>query len=764
MKRTFLLIAVLIIGAVSANAQKFISSDVLPAKNKAVKNEAQVDLKIHKKATSLTKDGFVYGTPVMTVNFSASNVNYTFENLVGHTAGTNQAMFRRLDTSAASTAILQSTYPRQYSYFAVASRGYYWFNRLVGGQVGDGYALMSPLEVFYADGQSNTKAYNTAIKCTDGFSTVGFKTVDVIFNQYTMRFNQDRYFIDYSTDANFTTYDSIEFNVKGIELDGNEEAYGQKRVTLPVASSTEKTVLYIRLRYLCNRLTNSAGAYITNLPSGYRWIVDEINVYDGPEQRLDIISNNHYYEAYGIVPEGMPLDTIGCLTVAENTGGITLFGAQVEERFHTATDMTFPSVFNSFLNYTNSSTPKDLTTATWVDTVRDANEVITGLNIRRYTELQAQNNKMYNAAPGFYGISDAVKYLPTATSTNYSIQPIEDSIYYQVSAMPAASDTVGKARWASDVDVLIENRAWNYGLDGDYLGEDNALAFVAGYEVCNRFSTPENFTLDTYYAKGIELVPAADSCVAGTRISASLKYWNNSATAWEDVIKPVTVNTQAVSTNVVTTTAENLNNGLFTNPNATEYSTTYNSIYLPFNQANVKLDTNTTYYACYKMIDDGRFMVARDDKDYLPTFKTLDMYSKIVNSTQGGYEYSWGMFFGSSYSNYNQPMIRLMVSRNPQSQASGLNDITTGSFNLNAYPNPARNEANIEYTLNNNGNVIITLTDIMGRNVLTINKGNQAANTIYRVALNTNTLNNGTYFYTLNVNGVKETKKLVINK
>ena len=105
MKRTFLLIAVLIIGSVSANAQRFISSDALTLKNKAVKNEAQVNPNIKKEVKSLTKDAFVYGTPVMTVNFSTSTVNYAFENLVGHTAGTNQAMFRRLDTSSASTTI-----------------------------------------------------------------------------------------------------------------------------------------------------------------------------------------------------------------------------------------------------------------------------------------------------------------------------------------------------------------------------------------------------------------------------------------------------------------------------------------------------------------------------------------------------------------------------------------------------------------------------------------------------------------------------------
>lgn len=762
MKRTFLLIAVLIIGAVSANAQKFISADALKANKKVVNKEVQVDQKIKKQATNLTKDAFVYGTPVMTVSFDDPSA-YLMQNLAGHTAGDLQGTFRRLDTSAASTASLAANYNNQgygvyYPY--IRNGSYIYFTNRMGGTIGNGYAVVSPIDKWFADAQLNTKVYNTAIKCVNGFATTGFNTVDVVFKQICRIFNQDRYYIDYSTDPTFTTYDSIQINVKGIDLSVNEFASYEKRVTLPVASTVNKAALYIRLRYAC------AAQSSTDQPAGYFWMIDEINVYDGPAQRLDIIANNHYFAAYGVVPEGMPMDTITCYTVAENTGGNTLFGSKVEERFHTATDMTFPSVFNSFLNYTNVSTPEDITTATWVDTVRDDNEVITSLDIRRYVGLQASSNRMYNATPGFYGISDAVKYLPTATSTDYSIVPLADSIYYQVSAMPIASDTVGKARWASDVDVLIEDAAWNYGMEGNYYSENNALAFVAGYEVCNRFMTPKDLPLDTYYAKGIEVVPAADSCVAGTRISASLKYWNNAAASWDDVIKPVTVNTQEVSTNIVTTTAGNLNNGLFENPNATEYTTTYNSIYLPFNQANIKLDTNTTYYACYKMIDDGRFMVARDDKDYLPNFKGMDYYSKIVNSTQGHFNYIWGSFFGQNLSNYNQPMIRLMVSKNPtvHHDNSGLNDITTASFNLNAYPNPAQNEAIVEYSLTNNANVVITLTDIMGRNVLTMNKGNQAANTTYRVALNTNTLNNGTYFYTLNVNGVKETKKLVINK
>ena len=42
------------------------------------------------------------------------------------------------------------------------------------------------------------------------------------------------------------------------------------------------------------------------------------------------------------------------------------------------------------------------------------------------------------------------------------------------------------------------------------------------------------------------------------------------------------------------------------------------------------LNQTQWYYACYKLLDDGRFLVARDDKDYLPTFKTADWNSKLV--------------------------------------------------------------------------------------------------------------------------------------
>ena len=111
------------------------------------------------------------------------------------------------------------------------------------------------------------------------------------------------------------------------------------------------------------------------------------------------------------------------------------------------------------------------------------------------------------------------------------------------------------------------------------------------------------------------------------------------------------------------------------------------------------------------------------------------------------------------YADGRTPMIRMIVG----TTASLPEDIAVTS-SLNVYPNPANNDATISYSLNKSGNVEIVITDIMGRTVKTMNQGNQVAGTSYNVNLSTSDLANGTYFYTLTVNGEKQTKKFVVNR
>lgn len=80
-------------------------------------------------------------------------------------------------------------------------------------------------------------------------------------------------------------------------------------------------------------------------------------------------------------------------------------------------------------------------------------------------------------------------------------------------------------------------------------------------------------------------------------------------------------------------------------------------------------------------------------------------------------------------------------------------------------PNPATaGNTLINYGLANNAdNVSLEIYDISGQLVQSVNQGQQAAGQ-HTIDLNTSNLSAGVYFYTLNVDGVKVTKKMVIGE
>jgi hypothetical protein len=124
---------------------------------------------------------------------------------------------------------------------------------------------------------------------------------------------------------------------------------------------------------------------------------------------------------------------------------------------------------------------------------------------------------------------------------------------------------------------------------------------------------------------------------------------------------------------------------------------------------------------------------------------------------------------------YNTPDFRLTA---PSVAASGASftgpqffggftgveqlNVLTNSFNV--YPNPATQNTNIAFNLIENNKVSLTVIDMLG-NVVSVlaheNEFNKGNNTM---SLNTANLANGIYYISLDVNGVKETKKLIVTK
>jgi hypothetical protein len=79
----------------------------------------------------------------------------------------------------------------------------------------------------------------------------------------------------------------------------------------------------------------------------------------------------------------------------------------------------------------------------------------------------------------------------------------------------------------------------------------------------------------------------------------------------------------------------------------------------------------------------------------------------------------------------------------------------------NAFPNPAGENSFVDYNLQSEENVVINVTDVTGKVVMTINEGNMQAGN-HRVQLNTADLAAGTYFIHVTAGAANATSKLVV--
>ncbi|PBQ33919.1 hypothetical protein CNR22_19730 [Sphingobacteriaceae bacterium] len=92
----------------------------------------------------------------------------------------------------------------------------------------------------------------------------------------------------------------------------------------------------------------------------------------------------------------------------------------------------------------------------------------------------------------------------------------------------------------------------------------------------------------------------------------------------------------------------------------------------------------------------------------------------------------------------------------------GINNIERTNSFVTLFPNPAKDDATLKFTLENNAHVVITVTDIQGKEVLAsqtkdLEKGER------EIILNTTHLKNGNYFVKINTGSKANTIKMIIN-
>lgn len=79
------------------------------------------------------------------------------------------------------------------------------------------------------------------------------------------------------------------------------------------------------------------------------------------------------------------------------------------------------------------------------------------------------------------------------------------------------------------------------------------------------------------------------------------------------------------------------------------------------------------------------------------------------------------------------------------------------------YPNPFNPRTTITYSIPKSGKVIVKVFDVLGNQVRTLVSKYQQQG-IYNIEFNATDMNSGIYFYAIEVNGFKETKKLILLK
>lgn len=93
---------------------------------------------------------------------------------------------------------------------------------------------------------------------------------------------------------------------------------------------------------------------------------------------------------------------------------------------------------------------------------------------------------------------------------------------------------------------------------------------------------------------------------------------------------------------------------------------------------------------------------------------------------------------------------------------SEVNSVVKNSFIL--YPNPASENTTIAFDIVENNKVSVFVYDVLGNLVSIVSQNNSFEKGNNTISLNTSNLSSGIYYISLEVNGAKETKKLVINK
>ena len=149
---------------------------------------------------------------------------------------------------------------------------------------------------------------------------------------------------------------------------------------------------------------------------------------------------------------------------------------------------------------------------------------------------------------------------------------------------------------------------------------------------------------------------------------------------------------------------------------------------------------------------------------------TISVATPIVDNILGGYfgqadtsNNAPGFSFSPSgirTGSEQVPLMHVIFGHNLKNSISvaSINGVTIGD----AYPNPANNTLTIPVSLTTSAAVNVNLTNTVGQVMQTQNLGSMTAGASKKAVFNTSSLSSGIYFYTVEANGERVTKRVVV--
>lgn len=435
-------------------------------------------------------DGYTTGT--IGANTQIHETDGSTVTMIAHTQTNVHSMWYRLPDTTTATVNALANMTADAGGFPMTMNN--WFNiKSVCNQFqtgANGFMLMSMLEQYQTHQVGNFDAYIAF----DPIPTTGAPALIFSFTQVYTCFNNDKCYIDYSSDN--STWYQYEINVRGVDCASNDDVIGEKSVMLPSACGNVAN-LYLRLRWACDN--NAGGVY------GYVWYLDDVTVTEAEENRVDLLNSAYNAGFYHQVPQGLDVPIVWWASL-QNKGTNNQAQVTIALNHLDASCSNLSQVSSISFGPLNSTVQAD-----------------TAIMGQDYFE----NSNGWYVLSGAAANAPATKFPTTNAGDNYittsyqatNINAVNtDTILYMVNELQDSPDGNGQvAVWAQDNGVLTPNA---YAVDGfvynedqaqwylsSGIGDDNPSYIKPGYALYNHYVTGSNIPAN-WVIRGMQLVAA----------------------------------------------------------------------------------------------------------------------------------------------------------------------------------------------------------------------------------------------------------------